>query len=110
MQIMPSTGKEVAHSLGRMHTSPEELYQVDLNLDLGIRYLLQQLHRFGGRPEMALAAYNGGPTNVLRWKRGLEEPLDIDCFVERIDYSQTRAYLKMVLKDYVRYKQVWRER
>lgn len=110
MQIMPSTGKEVAHSLGRMHTSPEELYQMDLNLDLGIRYLLQQLHRFGGRPEMALAAYNGGPTNVLRWKRGLKEPLDIDCFVERIDYSQTRAYLKMVLKDYVRYKQIWRER
>jgi soluble lytic murein transglycosylase len=107
MQIMPATGKEVARSLGRKEFSSKILYQKDINLDLGVHYLVQQLYRFGGRPEMALAAYNGGPTNVLRWKRGLEEPLDIDLFVERIDYSQTRSYLKMVLKDYFRYKEIW---
>ncbi len=110
MQIMPSTGREVARSLGRGDISPQELYRMDLNLELGVHYLIQQLHRFGGRPELALAAYNGGPTNVFRWKKGLEEPLDIDLFVERIDYTQTRSYLKMVLKDYVKYKQIWRER
>lgn len=109
MQIMPSTGREVARSLGRRNISSQGLYLKDINLDLGIHYLIQQLYRFGGRPEMALAAYNGGPTNVLRWKKGLKEPLDIDLFVERIDYSQTRSYLKMVLKDYVRYKEIWGE-
>ncbi len=110
MQIMPLTGEEVAQSLGRHIISSQELYRKDINLDLGIYYLTQQLYRFSGRPEMALAAYNGGPTNVFRWKKGLKEPLDIDLFVERIDYSQTRAYLKMVLKDYVRYKEIWGEK
>jgi soluble lytic murein transglycosylase-like protein len=36
------------------------------NLEGGARYLRQQLDRFGGDVERALAAYNAGPGRVMR--------------------------------------------
>ncbi|MDP4096964.1 lytic transglycosylase domain-containing protein [Paenibacillus sp. P96] len=36
------------------------------NIDAGVRYLSYQLKRFGGQENMALAAYNAGPSRVER--------------------------------------------
>ncbi|MFM9280709.1 lytic transglycosylase domain-containing protein [Paenibacillus jiagnxiensis] len=36
------------------------------NIDAGVRYLSYQLKRFGGQENMALAAYNAGPSKVER--------------------------------------------
>lgn len=55
MQLMPAT----AASLGVDPADPLA------NLDGGARYLAQQLDRFG-RADLALAAYNAGPTRVAR--------------------------------------------
>ena len=53
-QLMPGT----AHSLG---VDPDDPMA---NLEGGVRYLRQQLDRFGGDLEKALAAYNAGPGRV----------------------------------------------
>jgi len=57
-QLMPATAKE----LGVDPTDPMQ------NLEGSARYLSQQLKRFGS-PELALAAYNAGPTRVARLGR-----------------------------------------
>ena len=57
-QLMPATAKE----LGVDPTDPLQ------NLEGSARYLSQQLKRFGS-PELALAAYNAGPTRVARLGR-----------------------------------------
>ena len=49
--------------------SKEDLYQVDKNLDLGLRYFHDLLHAFNGDVYLALAAYNMGPTKVRDLKR-----------------------------------------
>jgi soluble lytic murein transglycosylase-like protein len=56
MQLMPST----ARLLGVDPDDPEQ------NVDGGARYFRQQLDRFGSI-ELALAAYNAGPANVLHY-------------------------------------------
>ena len=55
-QLMPATGRQ----LGVDWRDPLA------NLEGGARYLRQQLDRFGGDVEKALAAYNAGPARVAR--------------------------------------------
>ena len=57
-QLMPATAKE----LGVDPTDPMQ------NLEGSAKYLSQQLKRFGS-PELALAAYNAGPTRVAKLGR-----------------------------------------
>lgn len=103
MQILPSTGRMLARQMGISRYSNDRLYQVETNISMGTRYLAQMLARFGGKPELALAAYNAGDSRVDRW---LQEFGDVDMaeFVERIPFSETRNYVKQVLGNQAHYQ------
>lgn len=55
-QLMPATARELG-------VNPDDPMQ---NLEGGARYLRQQLDRFDGDLEKALAAYNAGPGRVIK--------------------------------------------
>lgn len=55
-QLMPGTARQLGVDADDPH----------MNLEGGARYLRQQLDRFGGNVEKALAAYNAGPARVAR--------------------------------------------
>jgi soluble lytic murein transglycosylase len=96
MQIMPATGKQVASSLGRKH-STSALYEVEHNVRLGSAYYRQLLDRFGGNRIFALAAYNAGPHRVDRWKKNSDAKVSVDVWVETIPFRETRNYVQAVL-------------
>lgn len=94
MQILPET----AARLRREGEAEADLFDPDVNADLGIRYLGRLLHRFPTAG--AVAAYNAGEEVVARWIASWK-PEGEEEFVAMIPYAETRAYTARVL-DYVR--------
>jgi soluble lytic murein transglycosylase len=99
MQIVPRTGRTLARELGEDYDIPEDLYEPEVNINLGTYYLRQLLDKFDNQKELAIAAYNAGPHRVVRWKKFLLSE-DTDFFIENIEYTQTRTYVRRVMKNY----------
>ena len=75
MQLMPATARELA---------VPDPFNPEQNIRGGVTYLRRMLDLFGGRVELALAAYNAGPGAVQR-HRGIPP------------YAETRQYVQRVL-------------
>lgn len=105
MQLLPDTATKLAAADNRA-LDPLALFQPDLNIDLGTRYLNQLLARFDGDVLKAVAAYNGGEAAVEKWQRRFAD-LEPDEFVESISYRETRDYIKRVLTNYRTYQQLY---
>src|SRR5207302_8587969 len=93
MQLLPSTAARVARQAGIPHAT--DLYDPDLNLELGAAYLRQLLAMFNGNQFKAVAAYNGGEGAVQEWSAKF--PGADDEWVENIGYHETREYVKRVI-------------
>ncbi len=105
MQLMPATAKDTARQMHETVTMPE-LTIPEVNVRIGTRYLKGLLTRFNGNLVSAVAAYNAGPTPVLRWRKNLAG-LREDEFIESIPYSETREYVKRVLAGMEVYRRLY---
>jgi soluble lytic murein transglycosylase len=101
-QVIPSTADEIAAQLAEADFTYVDLFRPNVSLRFGARYLGSQLELFAGDIAAALAAYNGGPGNALRWREIASG--DPDLFLETISFSETRAYVELVLEHYARYR------
>jgi soluble lytic murein transglycosylase len=106
-QIMPATGKWLAPGAGVSNFDPSLLAVPEINLRMGARYLRDQLRRYGGKRDLALAAYNAGPSRADRWRRELGYGGDPDRFRERIPFAETREYVQVVIRNAVVYRRLY---
>jgi peptidoglycan lytic transglycosylase len=96
MQIQPETAKFIAQRSGGTAFEVADLGSPQINIQYGAYYLRYLMDRYGENKVLAVAAYNGGETNVDRWivdsgRRG-------KAFrVEDIPFPETRAYVNRVL-------------
>lgn len=87
MQIMPDTARMLGLRADKDKTVEDKLTDPAINARLGTRYLSQLLRQFGGRTDLAVAAYNAGPGAVR--KRMAVPP-----------YAETQNYVRTVLAIY----------
>ena len=104
LQIMPRTGRLIAHQLGLHDFHTDDLLDPRTNIELAAWYLSSLITRFEGRVPLAIAAYNGGPHNVRRWMEEYGPDMPLDAFLERIPFDQTYRYVRRVLSHYVLYR------
>ncbi len=102
-QLMPTTAWDVAARLKLPRPTQEQLLDPDLNIRIGATYLSGLVQQFKGIKQYAVASYNAGPGAVNRWRA--ERPdAEIDEWVEEIPLTETRGYVKRVLRSYNTYK------
>jgi soluble lytic murein transglycosylase len=95
MQILPTTGRRLAKSLGIRNFKTGLLTNPEVNLRLGTLYFSRLVEQFGGS-YYALASYNAGESRIVRWKAerpGMEE----DEFIDDIPFPETQNYVKRIL-------------
>ena len=96
MQLMPSTARRVAHSLGMKRPRQADILRVENNIRFGTHYLRTVMNRFDNNVALAAAAYNAGPGNVKRWLPR-DENMSADLWVETVPFTETRNYVQAVL-------------
>ena len=106
MQLLPRTGKLVAHQTSMKRYNPSQLYTPTVNLELGTHYFRGMVDQFGGSFEQALAAYNAGSDRVVEWM-GQGKYRDSAEFVESIPFTETREYVQAILRNTNVYRQLY---
>jgi soluble lytic murein transglycosylase len=103
MQLMPNTAKRAAKEMG-LEVDPDQVWRPDVNIQLGAFYLGKLLKNFEGNPALAAAAYNAGPHAVKNWLTGTKKGDELDLWVARIPYRETRHYVQRVIANHARYQ------
>jgi soluble lytic murein transglycosylase len=107
MQIMPQTGKGIARNL--------KIAEYDLNdpctsIKFGVNYISWLGKYYKGQIEYMVAAYNGGPGNVDKWKVRELNSKDIDYFSEFTPFNETRDYIFRTKKYIIQYESIYKNR
>lgn len=97
MQLMPATAKEQAGKIAMTDYQQSHLENPERNILLGSTYLDGLVRYFNNNIPLAIMGYNAGPGNVQKWLRA-QGHLPLDEFIEEIPFSETRGYVKRVLR------------
>lgn len=105
MQLMEDTAKDLIKRVDLKISNEElkdKLYDVDININLGTKYLSILLERYGN-VEIAVTAYNAGIGTVDNW---IEKDIikSDGSNIENIPYRETNNYVRKILRDYKIYK------
>ena len=106
MQVMPETARWVSQELKYQNFHEDMLFEPEHNIMMGSWYLRYLLKQFNGNLVTALAAYNGGETNVKKWlNNGTWSGSFND--LANIPFKETRNYVYKVFMDYNTYKELY---
>ena len=105
MQLTPATARRL---LGDQAPASDDTIETMLldpqtSIRLSARYLEILNQRFGGSELLMAAAYNAGEHAVTGWRKHREVE-DQALFIESIPYSETKGYVKAVLRNAAIYR------
>tara|TARA_A100001037_G_scaffold164434_1_gene148036 strand:+ start:1791 stop:3611 length:1821 start_codon:yes stop_codon:yes gene_type:complete len=99
MQLMPRTASFVARERTLHGRGKYRLFEPELNLSLGQRYieLLMSENTIKANLFRVAAAYNAGPGNLRSWERALSHGDDPLMFIESLPSRETRLFVERIL-------------
>ncbi len=111
MQVMPDTARLVAKELRVGYSRKKLSTDVDYNIKIGSHYIKTLVDKFEGSEILAIAAYNAGPNNAIRWVEEFYDPRDekndidkVIDWIELITYYETRNYVQRIMENVIIYK------
>ena len=96
---MPGTARFVARTTQVRYNNRHKLFQPEINLTLGQHYIemLMKSTKINGGLFLMLAAWNGGPGNLNKWRRRTDDLGDPLFFIESLPSRETRNFIEHVL-------------
>ncbi|MFW2491361.1 lytic transglycosylase domain-containing protein [Clostridium chromiireducens] len=107
MQITVDTGEWAAKEMGYSTFSKEDLYDEEYNIKMGCWYLKRLSDTFNDL-DLAIAAYNAGPTNVQSWLDNEKYSSD-GRSIDYIPFGETKKYVDKVNTYYNIYEYLYNE-
>lgn len=105
MQITDSTAQEMNEMTNSADTiTDENIYDEEVNIELGCKYLASLISRYNGNYYIAICAYNAGIGNVNNWLEEGTISQDLDTVNVTLPFLETTNYLKKVISNYETYK------
>lgn len=106
LQFVITTAREIALELGLESLVSQELYEPDVVIRLGARYVGRLMAQFDGDRPRTTAAYNAGPNQARLWGRLAPAEGD-DYFFVSINFNETRDYVRKVMNSYEAYGELY---
>lgn len=110
MQVMPATARFVATLPGRPSPPPDRLERPSAGIAYGTRYLRYLLDRHDGDTPLALAAYNGGESNVAAWEGAAAARGQRLRVPDDVPFTETRNFVAKVLATREIYRRAYGDR
>lgn len=109
MQVNRLAAEEWAQAESLQSFRHQQLFDPAKNTLAGTWYLAKLLKRYAHTDNplpYALADYNAGRSNVLRWNKGIAAT-NSGAFIRQIDYPATRDYVRSIMKRYAYYRPIF---
>ena len=106
MQLTDAAAFEWADASKIATFEPEHLYHPSTNTLAGCYYLAKMIKGFPKCDDpipFALASYNAGRSQVLRWSQG-NGTTNATAFIEQIGFPSTKRYVQSILKERRRFE------
>ena len=103
MQLMQATASGLARFFGL------EEYDLDnpsTNIRFGVKYYAEMTKKHPNKVEYVLSCYNAGPNRTAIWVSENAQ-LCTEEFVETIPYTETRNYVKVIMRNYWNYRDLY---
>jgi soluble lytic murein transglycosylase-like protein len=103
--MIPPTTRRVAQEMGIPYRE-EMLFEPDYNIQTGGHYIGRLFAQYNGVLPRSIGAFNAGPGAMNGFVRRWPDA-ELDVFVERIPYDETRTYVRRVMQNLARYRYLY---
>lgn len=102
MQVLPEVAENIAFQKKIPYLHMDDLYQPKTNIPIGAAHIRELLDRHKNRFILAVASYNASEKAISNWMKTRYRGDSLE-FIEEIPYEETRAYVRLVMRNLIFY-------
>ncbi|QLY24369.1 lytic transglycosylase domain-containing protein [Bdellovibrio sp. KM01] len=102
MQLLPSVSKNLAATYKLEYKEALDLYKPEINIPLGAFELKTLMKKYNNQYILAVSGYNANDSAIRGWLKTRYRDDAVE-FIEEVPYEETRAYIKLTMRNYVFY-------
>nr|BFD67702.1 hypothetical protein HAGR004_27240 [Bdellovibrio sp. HAGR004] len=105
MQLLPSVAKQLAKQNNLPYSEASDLFNPEINVPLGAFELKNLMRKYNNQYILAVSGYNANDSAIRGWLKTRFRDDSVE-FIEEVPYEETRAYIKLTMRNYIFYQRL----